>query len=73
MEYSGCENLDQAIKKFKEYGTIVEPAPQDIVDEMVRQADKFYEEKGAEDPFFAKVYNSIRQFRDDVREAWPRL
>lgn len=63
----------EAVKKFKDYGNTVEPPPQDLVDELVRLADKFYEEKGAEDALFAEVYNSIRQYREDVREAWPRL
>jgi TRAP-type mannitol/chloroaromatic compound transport system substrate-binding protein len=72
--YPQVMELDlDAVKKFKDYGNSVGPPPQDLVDEMVSQADKFYEEKSAEDPFFAEVYNSIRQYRQDVREAWPRL
>jgi TRAP-type mannitol/chloroaromatic compound transport system substrate-binding protein len=72
--YPQVMKLDvDAVKKFKDYGNVVEPPPQDLVDELVRQADLFYDEKGADDPLFAEVYDSIRQFRTDVREAWPRL
>jgi TRAP-type mannitol/chloroaromatic compound transport system substrate-binding protein len=72
--YPQVMELDlDAVKKFKDYGNIVEPPPQDLVDEMVRQADIFYDEKSAEDAFFAEVYDAIRQYRQDVREAWPRL
>jgi TRAP-type mannitol/chloroaromatic compound transport system substrate-binding protein len=72
--YPNVMKLDvEAVKKFKDYGNVVEPPPQDLVDELVRQADLFYDEKGAQDTLFAEVYNSIRQFRADVREAWPRL
>jgi TRAP-type mannitol/chloroaromatic compound transport system substrate-binding protein len=60
-----------AIPKFREYGTEVLPVPTAIEDEMKRQALIFYEQKGAKDPFSAKVYQSIRDFIDLNRNTWP--
>jgi TRAP-type mannitol/chloroaromatic compound transport system substrate-binding protein len=60
-----------AVQQFKDYGTVVEPASKAIEDELSRQAEIFYNEKAAEDPFYARVLDSIRSFRDAVREAWP--
>lgn len=63
----------EGLQNIKDYGTIVEPASKEIVDEMVRQAEIFYDEKAAEDPFFAEVINSQREFQKAYREAWERL
>lgn len=61
----------EAVQMFKDYGTVVEPASKEIEVELSRQAVLFYDEKAAEDPFYAEVIDSIRSFRDAVREAWP--
>lgn len=63
----------EAVKKFKDYGTNIEPASKIIEDELVRQAEIFYDEKAAGDPFFAEVINSLREFQKIYREAWARL
>jgi TRAP-type mannitol/chloroaromatic compound transport system substrate-binding protein len=60
----------EAVQMFKDYGTVVEPISQEIEDELVRQAELFYDENAAEDAFYAEVLESIRTFRDAVREAW---
>lgn len=70
--YDRLLKLDiEAVQMFKDYGTIVEPASKEIEEELSRQAVLFYDEKAAEDPFYAEVIESIRSFRDAVREAWP--
>ena len=58
---------------FKEYGTNIAPASKEIVDELARQAKIFYAEKAAEDPFNAKVLQSIWDFQDLNREMYDRL
>jgi TRAP-type mannitol/chloroaromatic compound transport system substrate-binding protein len=63
----------EAIDKFKAYGVIVEPASQEILDELVRQADIYYKEKAAKDPFFAQVFDSIVKYQKKIRDAFPRL
>jgi len=63
----------EAIKSFKDYGTNVEPASQEIVDEMKRLAVILYDEKAAKDPVAAEIINSIRQNMKILREGWDRL
>jgi TRAP-type mannitol/chloroaromatic compound transport system substrate-binding protein len=63
----------EAVQKFKDYGCNVEPASQIIVDEIVRQAEIFYDEKAAEDPLYADVLESISNFQKNYRGAWARL
>ena len=63
----------EAMKNFKDYGTNIAPASKEIVDELARQARIFYEEKAAEDAFFAEVIRSIWDFQDLYRETWERL
>ena len=60
-----------AIQKFKDYGIEVLPVPKSIEDEMKAQAVIFYEQKGAKDPFSAKVYKSIRDLINISRNEWP--
>ena len=62
-----------AIDLFKGKGVTVEPISKEIVDGLVRQADIFYDEKAAADPFFAEVLASIRDFQTEYRAAWERL
>ena len=63
----------EALEKFKAYGTIVEPASAEIVAELERQAEIFYQEMAAKDPFFAEVLESKLSFMEKVREGWERF
>jgi TRAP-type mannitol/chloroaromatic compound transport system substrate-binding protein len=63
----------KAMENFIAYGTNIAPASREIVDELARQARIFYEEKAAEDVFFAEVINSIWDFQDLYRATWERL
>lgn len=70
--YTMMTQLDLvAVQAFIDYGTNIVPIPQDISDEVVRQAVILYEEESAKDPFFAEVYQSIEAFKATYRTAWP--
>jgi len=51
------------IQKFIDYGCEVQPLPQAVEDEFLRLAKEYYDEKSAADPFFAKVVESLRDFK----------
>jgi len=51
------------IQKFIDYGCEVQPLPQAVEDEFLRLAKEYYDEKAAADPFFAKVVESLRDFK----------
>lgn len=62
-----------AMQNFIDYGQRIEPASQEIVDELVIQAKIFYNEGAAEDPFFERVINSIWDFQSTYRATWERF
>lgn len=62
-----------AVQQYKDYGCVVEPMAKDVEDEMVRQANILYEERAAEDPFYAEVLESWREYQKAIRAAYPRL
>ena len=51
------------LQNFIEYGTVVEFLPQDIEDELLREAVVYYDEKATEDAFYAEVLTSQRNFQ----------
>ena len=63
----------QAVADWIDYGVTVEPIPADIVEAMTKEADIFYDEMAAKDPFFGEVLASKRAFQKAYRDAWPRL
>ena len=64
-------NDSEYVQKYIDYGTNVAPCPTDIEDEMLKQADIYYNEKAAADAFYNEVYTSITGFRDSYRAAFP--
>ena len=58
---------------FREKGVTVTFIPDDIADEMVTRGAALYDTYAAEDPFFAEVWTSIQNFRDQYRDAWQRM
>jgi len=50
------------LEKFIKYGTKVERLPKDIDEPFIKEANKFYDEQAATDPFFKKVVESQRAF-----------
>jgi len=63
----------EALDKYKAYGVQVANIPKDIEDEVSKQAEIFYAEESAKDPFFAKIYKSQRDFQKAMRESFTRL
>jgi len=60
-----------AIKFYKDKGVTVAPIPKVFEDELRTQAKKFYDEKGAKDPFFAKVVQIQRAFGEAYSATYP--
>ncbi|MBA7628823.1 Monocarboxylate 2-oxoacid-binding periplasmic protein [subsurface metagenome] len=58
--------------KTADYGVEILPLPRDIEDAVLRQADIFYGEKGAGDPFYAEILESIRETRRICEEQGIR-
>jgi len=73
--YYGFITLEDmvAVEQFKGYGCVVEPMAKDIEDEMVRLGNKLYDERAAEDPFYAEVLESWREYQKAQRAAFARL
>jgi TRAP-type mannitol/chloroaromatic compound transport system substrate-binding protein len=71
--YSQLATLDvDAIQAYQDYGVTVEKAPQALIDELLRQAEIFYADKAAEDPFYAEVYNSQMDYMKGLRQTFVR-
>jgi hypothetical protein len=43
-----------------------------VEEEYAEEARKFYAEKGAADPFVARVLKSYEEFQEAFREVWAR-
>lgn len=56
-----------AIDELKAYGTEFVSLPEDVQREVVRIANDYYDMKAAEDPFFAEVLKSQRDFAKRYR------
>jgi len=52
------------LKMFKDYGCTVAPIPEDVNEELVRVAKDYFQEKSAGDPWYAKVYESLMNWKD---------
>ncbi len=63
----------KAIADFKAKGVQVLPIPKDVETEMATLADAYYKEQSAKDPFFKKVYDSIKASQTTYRETYSRL
>jgi len=62
-----------AVDTLKKYGTIVEPASMEIVNELIKQAQIFYDGRAAKDPAYAEILKSQRDFMKAYRDAFARL
>ncbi|MFC2009027.1 hypothetical protein ACFLUT_03135 [Chloroflexota bacterium] len=51
------------LQNFRDYGTIVQPLPEEIETAFLEAAEEYYAEQSAADPFFAKVYGSIMAWK----------
>jgi TRAP-type mannitol/chloroaromatic compound transport system substrate-binding protein len=63
----------EAIPIFREKGATIEFIPDSIGDEMLRRGNELYAERAAADPFFNKVWESIKAFRAAYRDGWQRM
>lgn len=54
----------EALQQFIDFGCVVQKLPVAIDQAFVDEAEKFYNEKAATDPFYKEVVTSIRAFRD---------
>jgi len=59
-----------AFKALQDYGTEVGVLPDEVVKEIVIVANEIWDEMAAEDPFFAKVLKSQRDFLKDYRAMY---
>jgi len=55
---------DEYLVKFIDYGTKVQLLPQGIVDEFLKVANAYYDEKCAADAFYAEIVESMRAFKE---------
>ncbi|MBV6274233.1 TRAP transporter substrate-binding protein DctP [Alcaligenaceae bacterium CGII-47] len=53
----------KALKKFQDYGTEIVRLSPEFIASLKEAADKYYQEKKASDPFFAKVFDSQQEIR----------
>jgi len=52
-----------SVQELKDYGCIIEPLPADINVAILAEAEKYYAEQAAKDPFYAEVWQSQTDFR----------
>jgi TRAP-type mannitol/chloroaromatic compound transport system substrate-binding protein len=53
----------EALDKMKAYGTKILPVPKEIDDELIKVANKYFDELSADDAFFKEVIDSQRKFK----------
>jgi len=51
------------LQEFKNYGCDVRPIPDEINIALVKEAKEFFKEKSAGDPFYAKTYDSMMDWK----------
>jgi len=62
-----------AVPMWQDYGVNVVPIPKEVEDKLIETATAYYAERGAEDPFYAKVIESLVSWRDSWTATYPRL
>ena len=65
--------LMEAAPAYTQAGVVIEPIPQAVEDAVVQSALDFYADMEAADPFYAKVMQSLRDWRDAYNQVLPRL
>jgi len=69
----GSYELTKASPVWEDAGATIQPIPKAVEDAVVQSALEFYDEQAAADPFFAKVMESLRTWRDEYNKVLPRL
>ncbi len=62
-----------AIPIYREKGANIGFIPDSIGQEMLDRGNELYAERAAADPFFDKVWESIKAFRAAYRDGWQRM
>ncbi len=62
---------NKAVQTFKDKGVQVLPAPQDIVNELIKQADALYAANAAKDATFAQITKSWQAWRTSYNTLLP--
>jgi len=63
----------KAAAKWEDFGVPVMPMPASVEDEVIRLAREFYALREAKYPFYARVMESLRAWRDAYKAVLPRL
>jgi len=72
--YTGKMYADtSAAKQFLDYGSNLLQPPADLEEALVQSAQEFYADESAKDPLFAKIAQSIMDFKEASRSTFARL
>jgi TRAP-type mannitol/chloroaromatic compound transport system substrate-binding protein len=63
----------QSAAKYIDAGVNVVPAPKEIVDAVLEEAEKFYAMRSAEDPFYGEVVQSLMDFKKAYETTFTRF
>ena len=58
----------EAVQKYRDAGTIVEPVPQDVVDLLNEKALEYFNEESAKDPQYKQIYESAMAWKKVCEE-----
>jgi len=53
----------KALEDIKDYGVVVQPIPEEVDKAFMEEAAKYFDEKAAGDPFYARVVDSQKEFK----------
>ena len=67
-----CQGDIEALEWFREYGCNVETLSVEVEEEFLDVANQYHDDKADEDPFYAEVLQSLRDFEQTFRETWSR-
>ncbi|WP_198947054.1 TRAP transporter substrate-binding protein [Marispirochaeta aestuarii] len=63
--YTESVNRDvEAVQKYIDAGTIVEPVPQDIIDLLNEKSLEYFQEESAKDPNYKRIYDSAMAWKE---------
>ncbi|RLC37742.1 MAG: hypothetical protein DRH33_05555 [Candidatus Nealsonbacteria bacterium] len=63
----------EAIQKYQAKGVKIGHPPKEVENAMEKLAGEMYKERSAEDPFYAKVYESKRKWKEMIDSVYNKL
>ena len=63
----------EAIQGYKSRGVKISQPPKEVEDEMKKLAEEMYKKRAAEDPFYAKVYESRQNWKVIIDSVYNKL